>query len=210
VLEIVKAGGWLMLPIMLCSVAALAITLERFFALSPKKIVPPNLVAQVWGWVKNNQLDANKLRDLRQGSPLGLLLATAIINARHGREVMRESIESASSVVLLELERYQNALGTVALIAPMLGLIGSVFGIMQVFNDIRIHGSGDAAALAGGIAEALITTASGLVVAVPATMVHRYFNGRIGSLVVQLEQESVKLVDAMLGERDGEPKENWP
>jgi biopolymer transport protein ExbB len=210
VLEIVKAGGWLMLPIMLCSVAALAITLERFFALRPPKILPPNLVAQVWGWVKNNQLDANKLRDVKQGSPLGLLLTTAIINARHGREVMKEAVESASSVVLLDLERYQNALGTVALIAPMLGLVGSVFGIMQVFNDIRVHGSGDAAALAGGIAEALITTASGLIVAIPSTMMHRYFNGRIASLVVQLEQESAKLVEALLGERDSEPKENWP
>jgi biopolymer transport protein ExbB len=208
VLEIVKAGGWLMLPIMLCSVAALAITLERFFALNPKKVVPPNLVAQVWSWIKNNQIDSNKLRDLRQTSPLGLLLATGIVNARHGRDVMRESIESASSVVLLELERYQNALGTVAMIAPMLGLVGSVFGIIQVFNDIRIHGSGDAAALAGGIAEALITTASGLVVAIPATMMHRYFNGRIATLVVQLEQESVKLMDALLGDRDVDAKED--
>lgn len=199
--EILKAGGWLMLPIIACSIIALAISVERLLALRIVKVAPPQLLGEVWGWIKNNQLDANKLRDLKQSSPLGLLLATGIANARHGREIMKETLEESAAVVVYGMERYLNALGTVALIAPMLGLIGSVLGIMHVFNEIRFHGTGDPGLLAGGIAEALITTASGLLVAVPATIMHRFFNGRITTLVLMLEQEALKLVDALQGDR---------
>lgn len=199
--EILKAGGWLMLPIIACSIVALAISVERLLALRIVKVAPPQLLGEVWGWIKNNQLDANKLRDLKQSSPLGLLLATGIANARHGREIMKETLEESAAVVVYGMERYLNALGTVALIAPMLGLIGSVLGIMHVFNEIRFHGTGDPGLLAGGIAEALITTASGLLVAVPATIMHRFFNGRITTLVLMLEQEALKLVDALQGDR---------
>lgn len=205
--ELVKSGGWLMLPIIICSIVALAISVERLLALRQKKIAPPQLLGEVWGWVKNNQLDAGKLRGLKQSSPLGALLAAGLTNARHGREIMKESIEDAASLAVYRMERYQNALGTVALVAPMLGLIGSVLGIMHVFNEIRFHGSGDPGILAGGISEALITTASGLMVAVPATMMHRFFNGRISALVVALEQEASKLVDALHGDRKVELKE---
>lgn len=204
--ELVKAGGWLMLPIMVCSIVALAISVERLLALRQQKIAPPQLLGEVWNWVKNNQLDAAKLRDLKQSSPLGMLLAAGLTNARHGREIMKESIEEAASVVVHGMERYLNALGTVALVAPMLGLVGSVLGIMHVFNEIRFHGTGDPGILAGGISEALITTASGLIVAIPATMMHRFFNGRITSLVVMMEQESLKLVDALHGDRKVELK----
>lgn len=205
--ELVKSGGWLMLPIVLCSIAALAISIERLLALREKKVLPSHLLADVWGWVKNNQLDANKLRELKQSSPLGVLLAAGLTNARHGREVMKESIEEAASVVVCQLERYMNALGTVALIAPMFGLVGSVLGIINVFNAIRFHGTTDPGFLAGGISEALVTTASGLIVAIPATIMHRFFNGRITLLVVRLEQETLKLVDAMHGDRKVELKD---
>ncbi len=205
--ELVKSGGWLMLPIILCSIAALAISIERLLALRVHKIAPPQLLGEVWALIKNNQLDAAKLRDLKQGSPLGALLAAGLANARHGREVMKESIEEAASVVVYEMERYLNALGTVALIAPMLGLIGAILGIMSVFNDIRLQGAGDPGLLAGGISEALVTTAAGLMIAVPATMMHRFFNGRITRLVILLEQESLKLVDALQGDRKVEVKE---
>ncbi|HSB97523.1 MAG TPA: MotA/TolQ/ExbB proton channel family protein [Spongiibacteraceae bacterium] len=205
--EIIKAGGWLMLPIIACSIIAVAICVERLLALRARKIAPPQLLGEVWAWVKNNQLDANKLRELKQGSPLGLLLATGLTNARHGREIMKESLEESAAVVVYGMERYLNALGTVALIAPMLGLVGSVMGIMNVFNEIRFHGTGDPGILAGGISEALITTASGLIVAIPATVMHRFFNGRITSLVLMLEQETLKLVDALHGDRKVELKE---
>jgi biopolymer transport protein ExbB len=207
VFEIIKAGGWLMWPIIACSVIALAICVERLLALRVSKIAPPQLLGEVWSWIKNNQLDANKVRELKQGSPLGLLLAAGLTNARHGREIMKESLEESAAVVVYGMERYLNALGTVALIAPMLGLVGSVMGIMHVFSEIRLHGTGDPGILAGGISEALITTASGLIVAIPATVMHRFFNGRITSLVLMLEQEALKLVDALHGDRKVELKE---
>jgi biopolymer transport protein ExbB len=207
VFEIIKAGGWLMLPIIACSIVALAISVERLLALRTGKIAPPQLLGEVWSWIKGNQLDANKIRELKQGSPLGFLLATGLNNARQGRAVMKESLEEAATVVVFGMERYLNVLGTVAVVAPMLGLIGSVLGIMDVFNEIRFHGTGDPGRLAGGISEALITTASGLLVAVPATIMHRFFNGRIGALILMLEQESLKLVDALHGDRKVELKE---
>jgi biopolymer transport protein ExbB len=207
VFEIIKAGGWLMLPIIACSIIALAISVERLLALRTSRIAPPQLLGEVWAWIKNNQLDANKLRELKQGSPLGLLLATGLSNARQGRAIMKESLEEAAAVVVFGMERYLNVLGTVALVAPMLGLIGAILGVMDVFNEIRFHGTGDPGRLAGGISEALITTAAGLLVAVPATIMHRFFNGRINALVLMLEQESLKLVDALHGDRKVELKE---
>jgi biopolymer transport protein ExbB len=205
VFEIIKSGGWLMLPIIACSIIAMAISVERILALRISKVAPPQLLAEVWGWIKNNQLDANKLRELKQSSPLGLLLATGVSNARHGRDAMKESLEESATVVVYGMERYLNALGTVALVAPMFGLIGAILGIMDVFNQIRLQGNTDPTILAGGIAEALVTTAAGLMVAVPATVMHRFFNGRITTLILMLEQEALKLVDA-LGERKVEVK----
>ena len=200
--EIIKQGGWLMLPILLGSIAALAICVERMMALRINKIAPPQLLGEVWTLIKNNQLDANKLRELKQASPLGLLLATGLANARHGREIMKESIEEAAAVALFQMQRYLNALGTIALVEPMFGLVGAVLGIMQVFNRISLQGGvTDPSVLAGGISEALITTASGLIIAIPATMMHRFFNGRIEKLIVIMEQETLKLVDALHGDR---------
>lgn len=204
--EIIKSGGWLMLPIIACSIIALAISVERILALRISKVAPPQLLAEVWGWIKNNQLDANKVRELKQSSPLGLLLATGVTNARHGREAMKESLEESAAVVVYGMERYLNVLGTVALVAPMFGLIGAILGIMDVFNQIRLQGNTDPTMLAGGIAEALVTTAAGLMVAVPATVMHRFFNGRITTLILMLEQEALKLVDALHGERKVEIK----
>ena len=206
--EIIKSGGWLMLPIVLGSIVALAICGERLLALRISKIAPSQLLGEVWGWIKNNQLDANKLRELKQSSPLGLLLATGLSNAHHGREIMKESIEEAASVALFQMQRYLNALGTIALVEPMFGLVGAVLGIMQVFHRISLQGGvTDPSVLAGGISEALITTASGLIVAIPATMMHRFFNGRIEKLIVIMEQETLKLVDALHGDRKIDPKD---
>lgn len=195
--ELVKAGGWIMLPILLCSAAALAICIERWIELNPNKIAPPNTFPQVSEWLKNQQLDAEKLRRLRQSSPLGEILAAGLANARHGRDIMKESIEDAASHVVHRLEKYLNALGTIAAITPLLGLLGTVIGMIRVFSEIMLEGTGNAGVLAGGISEALITTASGLSIAIPALMMHRYYVRRVDSIVVQLEQETLKLVNHM-------------
>ena len=199
--ELIKSGGWLMLPILLCSIAAAAICIEKYLALKPEKIAPKALLGQVWNWLQQNQLDAARLRELRSGSPLGQILAAGLSNSRHGRDVMKESIQEAASHVIHELERYLNTLGTIAAITPLLGLLGTVIGMIKVFAEIMASGTGNAGVLAGGISEALITTAAGLSVAIPALIMHRYFIRRIDTLVVTLEQETTKLVDALHSDR---------
>lgn len=200
-LEVVSAGGWLMLPIILCSIAVIAISVERYWTLNPTKIAPRHLLAQVWGWIKNNQLDGAKLKELKQSSELGRVLAAGLSNSRHGRDVMKDSIQEAASQVVHEMERYVGALGTIAAIAPLLGLLGTVLGMIKVFTAIMLQGTGNAGVLAGGISEALVTTAAGLCVAIPAMMSHRYFVRRVDALVVNMEQEAVKLVDALHSDR---------
>lgn len=199
-LEMVTAGGWLMLPILLCSIVALGICIERLISLNADKISPPHLLARVWTQLKNNELDAPKLRTLRASSPLGEILAAGLGNAHHGRDVMKESIEEAASHVVHSLERYLNTLGTIAAVTPLLGLLGTVVGMIKVFTEIMAQGTGNASVLAGGISEALITTAAGLSVAIPALIMHRYFVGRIDAIVIGLEQETIKLVDALHNE----------
>ena len=205
-LELVQAGGWLMVPILLCSVIAAAICIERVWTLHAPRVAPRNLLAQVWGMVKKNELDPQKLRELRSDSPLGQIFAAGMSNARRGREIMKESMEEAADVVMHELERYLTPLGTIASISPLLGLLGTVVGMIKVFTVLMLEGTGNANVLAGGISQALITTATGLGVAIPALMFHRYFLRRVDDLVVTLEQEASKLVEIMHGERDIDPR----
>lgn len=199
--EIIKSGGWLMLPIVLCSIAVIAISAERYWTLTSKKVAPRHLLAQVWGWIKNNQLDANKLKELKQSSELGTVLAAGLSNSRHGRDIMRDSIQEAASQVIHNMERYVGALGTIAAVAPLIGLLGTVFGMIEVFTAITTQGTGNAGVLAGGISKALITTAAGLCVAIPAMMLHRHFVRHIDSLVITMEQDAIKLVDALHSDR---------
>jgi biopolymer transport protein ExbB len=202
VLELLIAGGWLMVLIVLCSIIALSICAERLYTLNAKKIAPPHLLATVWKQLKAGEMDATRLRTLKQSSPLGRILAAGLGNAYHGREVMKESIEEAAGHVVHDLERYLNTLGTIAAISPLLGLLGTVVGMIKVFAEIMTQGTGNASALAGGISEALITTAAGLTVAIPALVMHRYFTGKIDGIVVELEQETIKLVDALHSEEN--------
>jgi len=207
VVEIVMAGGWLMLPIILCSILAIAIVIERFWSLSANRIAPRYAVGQVWTWIKNNELDSTRMRELRLSSPLGQILASGLLHARQGREQMNAAIGQTAAVVIHELERYLSTLGTIAAITPLLGLLGTVIGMIRVFTEIMVQGTGNANALAGGISEALITTAAGLTVAIPAYACHRYFVRKVDSLVLALEQESAKLVDAVHGDRRVEIRE---
>ncbi|WP_028877353.1 MotA/TolQ/ExbB proton channel family protein [Teredinibacter turnerae] len=200
-LEIYSAGGILMYPILLCSIAVVAISFERFWTLNPQKIAPRHQLGEVWNWLQKNQLDAEKLKQLRQSSKLGRILAAGLSNSRHGRDVMKDSIQEAANQVIHDMERYLGALGTIAAIAPLLGLLGTVIGMINVFTALNLEGTGNAGALAGGISEALITTAAGLCVAIPAMIAHRFFVRRVDTLVVTMEQEAVKLVDALHNDR---------
>ena len=195
--KIILSGGWLMWPIILCSIAVIAISIERLWTLNANKIAPKNQLAQVWSWVQNNQVDAARLRELRQASELGRILAAGLSNAQAGRDVMKDSIQEAATQVIHAMERYVGALGTIAAVSPLLGLLGTVLGMIKVFVAIELQGTGNAGALAGGISEALVTTAAGLCVAIPAMIMHRFFVRKIDDLVVVMEQESIKLVDAL-------------
>lgn len=197
-LEIVRSGGWLMLPIIICSVVSVAIILERIWTLQPGRVLPKNLTRKVWTWVSNNQLEPVHIKSLQDGSPLGEILAVGLTNRHNGREIMKESIEDAGRHVVHDMERYLNTLGTIAAISPLLGLLGTVIGMVKVFAAITAHGVGDPAVLAGGISEALITTAAGLSVAIPSLIGYRYLRGKVDALVVQMEKEAVTLTEALL------------
>ena len=196
-LELVEAGGWLMVPILLCSIGAMAIVVERFWTLRRRRIVPENLVARVRQWARNGELNEERIRALRRGSSLGRILAAGLGTRDRDREVMKESIEDVGRHVVHDLERYLNALGTIAAISPLLGLLGTVIGMIKVFAVITTQGVGDPGVLASGISEALLTTAAGLTVAIPALMFHRYFRGRVDELVVTMEAEALKMVEAL-------------
>ena len=202
--EIIKSGGLMMLPILLCSIAAMGIICERFWTLQRKKILPSDLVPKVWKWFQDKKLDDMAIRRLKVSSPLGAVLAAGLANSGYGREIMKESIEEIGRQVTHDLERFLNSLGTIASITPLLGLLGTVIGMIKVFSAITAHGVGDPAILAGGISEALITTAAGLTVAIPSLMFHRYFEGRVDELVLNMEEESLKLIEMIHGERDGD------
>ncbi|MFK8080226.1 MAG: MotA/TolQ/ExbB proton channel family protein [Granulosicoccus sp.] len=195
--EIVTAGGWLMLPIVACSIVALAIVGERFFTLQSGRVLPNNLVADVWRLASTNKLNDEKIREIQQASPLGRVLAAGLMSRSYDRELMKASIEEVGGHVAHELTRYLNALGTIAAVTPLLGLLGTVVGMISVFTNITTVGVGNPAQLAGGISQALITTAGGLMVAIPALMFHRYFRARVDGLVVDMEKESLKLVDVL-------------
>lgn len=200
--EILRAGGWLMWPLVLCSIISIAIIAERLWALQAKKINPKHLVAQVWNWHKKNELTVDALRQLREGSPLGRVLAAGIINRAHNRSIMKEAIEEAGRHEVHEMERFLNTLGTVAAVAPLIGLLGSVVGLMEVFSSMTTHGVGNPQALGSGISKIMIATAAGLAVAIPALIFYRYFQRRVDELAVSMEQEAIKMVEVMMGERE--------
>lgn len=199
--EMVAAGGWLMAPIILCSVISLAIIAERLWTLRTKHVLPSKSVAKVWDWAKEKQLDIEKLRTLRAQSPLGRIMAAGLINRKAPRNIMKEAIEDTGRHVVHELERFLNTLGTIAAIAPLLGLLGTVIGMIKVFSAITTQGVGNPSALAGGISEALITTAAGMAVAIPSLMFYRYFRGKVAMLVLRMEKQAMRMVEVLQGQR---------
>lgn len=195
--EIVKSGGPVMVPIILASIIAAAIFLERLWTLQQRRVLPAELTEKVWKWVEQRQIQDKHIAALQQNSPLGKILAAGLANRHRERNIIKEAIEDTGRHVVHELERFIGTLGTIASITPLLGLLGTVVGMIRTFNAIQTEGVGDPAALGGGIAEALITTAAGLSVAIPALLAYKYLRGRVEGLVVQMEKESIKLVQAM-------------
>jgi biopolymer transport protein ExbB len=200
VFEIIRAGGWVMGPIILCSIIATAIIAERFWSLRKWLVVPKGLVTQVWKWVKEDKLDKHRIEWLRKNSPLGRILAAGLSNRHQDRETMRARMEEASNQVIHELERYLNTLGIIAEIAPLLGLLGTVTGIIRMLAAVGEVGLGNPMALSSGLSEALVTTAAGLIVAIPAVVGYRYFQRVIDDRVLTIEQEVAKMLDVIQGE----------
>lgn len=198
-LEIIKLGGWMMLPIIVCSILAMAIIGERLWSLRARRIMPPDLIPKVFDLHRNARLDAVELRNLKIGSPLGAIVAAALSGQPRGHEAMKETVEQAGRQVVHELERYLNTLGTIASVSPYLGLLGSVLGMMKVFATFSAGGSeiANPARLAGGISEILIATAAGLAVAIPSLIFYRYFQGKVAELTVRMEEEAVQLIEAL-------------
>lgn len=200
--EIVRAGGPLMWPIILCSVLAAAIILERLWTLQSKRVLPKELTSKIWQLVESRQVNDNAIAALERSSPLGRVLAAGLANRHRSREIFKERLEDTGRHVVHELERFLDALGTIAAISPLLGLLGTVTGIIKAFNAINAGGMGDPRMLSGGIAEALITTAAGLCVAIPALVAYRYLRRRVDRIVIDMEKEAILLADAV--DRAGE------
>jgi biopolymer transport protein ExbB len=205
VFELFEAGGWLMFPILLCSVVAMAIVGERLWALRRSVIMPDGLVTRIWQLHRRRQLNDDRIAEIREGSALGRMLAAGLVNRFHSREVMKESIQDTGRQVVAELDRYLNTLGTIAAVTPLLGLLGTVIGMIEVFGVIMEAGVGNPGVLAGGISQALITTAAGLSVAIPALMFHRYFVNRVENLTIGMEEQALRLIEVMMGEREPSP-----
>jgi biopolymer transport protein ExbB len=195
--ELVKAGGYVMWPIILCSIAAAAIIVERLWTLQENRVIPKELTKKVLQWIENRDLNDKMIAALEQNSPLGKIIAAGLANRNRPRDILVERVTDTGRHVVHELERFLGMLGTIASISPLLGLLGTVTGIIRAFNDITLQGTGDPRILSGGIAMALISTAGGLVVAIPALVGYRYLRGKVEGLVVEMEKEAMRLVDLL-------------
>lgn len=195
--ELFRAGGPLMWIILVCSLVALTIIFERMLTLRKRKIAPTGLSSQVLDLVVSGKITTEKIEVIRKHSPLGTVYAAGLSNIAHGKEDMKEALEEAGKQVVHRLGRYLNTLGTIASITPLVGLLGTVIGMIKVFTAITVNGVGDPTVLSGGISEALITTAAGLSVGIPCLMLYRYFRSRINELTVILEEHALGLLDTV-------------
>ena len=195
--EIFLKGGPFMWPLLVCSIAAGAIVFERLWTLQEKRVIPHELTEQVWKWLQANQVNDKLIGALEQNSPLGKVLSVGLANRARPREILIERLQDTGRHVVHELERFIGTLGMIASLSPLMGLLGTVTGMIRTFNAITTAGVGNPTALAGGIAEALICTAAGLAVAIPATICYRLLRGRVERLVVAMEKEAMKLVQAI-------------
>ncbi|HOP23325.1 MAG TPA: MotA/TolQ/ExbB proton channel family protein [Gammaproteobacteria bacterium] len=196
-LEIVTSGGVVMIFILILMALAMMIVGERFWSLRNKEIIPADLKNQVIDWSKSKHLDENHITKLEETSPLGYVMASALRNRHLNRESIVEVVEDAGRHVVHKMEKPLNWLSVIAEVSPLLGLLGTVIGMIKVFAAINANGVGDAAHLASGISQALITTAAGLVVAIPAMLFHRHFKTKIGDQTIIIETQVMELIDSI-------------
>ncbi len=192
-----------MVPIGLCSVATVGIGLERLWALRVGRAAPADLMGDVQRELEHGDVDPQRLAELCTRCHLGVIFLAGLTRARHGREAMKEAMEDAAAAVVHDMERYLTALGTIAAISPLLGLLGTVIGMIEVFRVLIEDGIGNPGIFASGISEALATTAAGLAVAIPALVLHRYLLRKVDHLVVVMERRSTRLVDLVHADRNG-------
>ncbi len=197
---IIQAAGWPIWPLLIASVIALALIIERLYSLRAPRILPPGLLQSVLVTLRQGGYDADRLQALEESSPLGRVLAAGIRNQNSSREIMRESIEESGRIVTHQLERYLTTLGTIASIAPLLGLLGTLVGMIDIFGS-QSPTTGNPQQLAQGISIALYNTAFGLLIAIPALIFWRHFRALVDSYVVDMEQQAVKLVEVIHGDR---------
>ena len=198
--QIILAAGWPIWPLIFASVVALAIIGERFFALRESTVAPKNLLPEVQIWLAKGGITKETIARLEQHSLLGQLFASALSNSKNSREITKEAIEETGRAVDHQLGRYLSTLGSIATVAPLLGLLGTVIGMVELFGAFTSTGH-DVAQFARGISVALYNTAAGIVVAVPAMLTYRYFRAKVDSLLVDMEQQAIKLVEIIHGER---------
>ncbi len=195
--EFITAGGILMIPIILISILAMAIIGALFFSLNKKKVMPDGTTNVARKLALSGRASPAQINKLRESSLLGRVLATGLENAHLPRHSLKESIEETGRHVIHAMDKYMTSLGTIATIAPLLGLLGTVVGMINVFSVITSQGVGNPTDLAGGISQALITTAAGISVAVPALIFHRYFRAKINDYAIEMEKETMKLIDTI-------------
>lgn len=200
-LEIIKAGGWVMWPVLAASVVSVAIILERFWTLRSSRVAPAGLALRTLQKIREGGFQREQLQRLREESPLGYVLSAAVTGAKLGRDAMRTRVDQAGRQVVHEMERYLTTLGAIASVATLLGLLGSVLGMIQIFNAVTASGGSETVTMARGIAMALIATAGGLAVAIPAQFFYRFFTRQVDTLAMMLEVEAMDFVDRLAGER---------
>ena len=199
--SILIAAGWPIWFLLAASVIALALIIERSIVLRRSRIIPANLLDEVIGLYRARKVTPEVVNRLEHNSPLGRILAAGLRNESASREVMKEAIEEAGRAVAHDLERFLNHLGTIATAAPLLGLFGTVIGMIEIFGAQAPTGGTNPVQLAHGISVSLYNTAFGLVVAIPSLIFYRHFRGKVDSLVVEMEQQAVRFVDTVHGDR---------
>lgn len=199
--EIIQAAGWPIWPLIIASVIAVAIIGERSFALRENSVAPKNLLPELQAWLAKGGITKETISRLQQHSMLGRVFAAGLLNAQNSREITKEAIEETARAVAHQLEKYLSTLGTIATVAPLLGLLGTVIGMVELFGAFTATGH-DVAQFARGISVALYNTAGGIVVAVPAMIAYRYFRSKVDGLLIDMEQQAIKLVEILHGERN--------
>ncbi len=198
---IIQQAGWPIYLLLALSVVALALIIERMIVLRRDRVLPPRLLAEVIELYRSHQVTPKVIAKLETNSPLGQVLAAGLRSEKASREVMRETIEESGRAVTHELERFLNAIGTIASVAPLMGLFGTVWGMIEIFGAQNATGGANPQELAHGISTALYNTFGGLLVAIPSLIAYRYFRGTVDTLVVEMEQQTIRFIDTVHGDR---------